>query len=165
MDPLIIGRVAGVFGLKGWVKVHSFTRPREHLLSYESIYLEYASEWRKCFLKDRQQNDSSLRILLTDCNDRDSASELIGARIGILRDDLPSVVSNEYYWADLIGLEVFNLDNEFLGKVLGLLETGAHDVLEVGGEKDYLIPFVQNVHVLNIDLTLGTIRVDWHVED
>lgn len=165
MDPIIIGRVVGAVGLKGWVKVQSFTRPLENLLSYGTVFLQSGSEWRKCPVSDTQHKGSSLRVLFSSCSDRNCASNLIGCDIGLFRADLPDALGNEFYWVDMIGLDVINQQDELLGKVTGLLETGAHDVLEIHGERNYLIPFVQNVHVIEVSLARGCIRVDWHIDD
>ena len=165
MDPLIIGRVGAPVGLKGWVKVQSFTRPFENLLSYDTVFLEVDTEWKKYCVSGTQHKGSSLRVLFSSCSDRNCASDLIGCDIGIFRSDLPDVLNNEFYWADMIGLEVINQQDELLGRVIGLLETGANDVLEVCGERSYLIPFVQNVHILEVSLARRCIRVDWHIDD
>ena len=165
MDPIIIGRVVAVFGLKGWVKVQSFTRPFENLLSYDTVFLEVGSEWRKYRVIGAQHKGSSLRVLFSSCSDRNCASDLIGCDIGLLRSDLPDASRNEFYWVDMIGLDVINQQGELLGRVTGLLETGANDVLEVHGKKSYLIPFVQNVHIIEVSLARGCIWVDWHIDD
>ncbi len=165
MDPLVIGRVVAAVGLRGWVKVQSFTRPFDNLLSYSNVSLEVNNEWKKYSVIDSQQKGSSLRVLFSSCSDRNCASDLIGCDIGVFRADLPDSAVNEFYWADIIGLEVINCQDELLGTVAGLLETGANDVLEVHGERSYLIPFVQNVHILEVSLVTGCIRVDWHIDD
>jgi 16S rRNA processing protein RimM len=106
-----------------------------------------------------------MRVVFSGCNDRNCASDLIGCDIGIFRADLPDLTTDGFYWADIIGLEVINLQDELLGRVTGVLETGANDVLEVSGDKDYLIPFVQNVHIIEVSLVRSCIRVDWHIDD
>ena len=165
MDPLIIGRVASVLGLKGWVKIHSFTRPREQLFSYDHVLLGQGSKWGKRTIKDSQLRGSSLRVLFANCINRNQATDLIGLNIGVSRSNLSPTRANEFYWVDLIGLDVFNLDNKHLGEVVGLLETGANDVLEIMGDRTYLIPFVQKVYILDVNLIDKRILADWHADD
>ena len=134
-------------------------------MSYTNVCLEIDHEWSKCTVNGAQQKGTSLRVLFSGCSDRDRACNLIGCDIGVFRADLPDSPVNQFYWADMIGLEVINCQDELLGRVTGLLETGANDVLEVRGERPYLIPFVQNVHILEVSLVRGCIRVDWHIDD
>ena len=98
---------------------------------------------------------------LADCTDRDQAQLLMGQEIGIREDCLPALLPGQHYWKDLVGLQVQNLDGEDFGKVDHLLETGANDVLVVKGEREYLIPFVMQEVIVEVDLVQGRIRVDW----
>jgi len=100
-------------------------------------------------------------VRLAGCADRDQAQLLIGCEIGIRRDQLPTLQPGEYFWNDLIGLQVLNLEGEDFGQVDHLLETGANDVLVVKGERERLIPFVMKQVIVEIDLEQGRIRVDW----
>lgn len=101
---------------------------------------------------------------LEACEDRDQAVALMNCEIGVRRDQLPATRPGEYYWNDLLGLDVVTLQNEVLGKVDHLLETGANDVLVVMGDRERLIPFVLNDIVMHVDLEAGVIRVDWDKE-
>lgn len=85
----------------------------------------------------------------------------MGCEIGIRPEQMPATGPGEYYWRDLEGLEVVNLQGERLGRVDHLLETGANDVLVVVGERERLIPFVSAQVVTEVDLETGLIRVDW----
>jgi 16S rRNA processing protein RimM len=98
---------------------------------------------------------------LESCENRDQAAALMNCEIGVRRDQLPATAPGEYYWYDLLGLEVVTLQNEVLGKVDHLLETGANDVLVVVGDRERLIPFVLNDVVKHVDQQAGFIRVDW----
>jgi 16S rRNA processing protein RimM len=161
-DFLNVGQVSGVFGVKGWVKVYSFTDPRENILQYSPWFLQKNNQLREIKLLAGRRQGSLVVAELERVGDRDLAAELIGADILIRKQQLPKARDGEYYWADLIGLEVRNQEGCKLGKVDHLLETGANDVLVVvDGELERLIPFLQKSTILKIDLDDGLIIVDW----
>ena len=108
-----------------------------------------------------QQHNKGLIAQLAGCEDRDAAASLVGNRIAVLRSQLPELHEDEYYWSDLIGLKVYNLNGQYLGIVDHLLETGANDVLVIKAEKGaILVPYVQDYYVQSIDLDAGSMRVD-----
>ena len=160
----------GVFGIKGWVKVDSYTRPPENILDYPCWQLCQGDKRREMRLVSGNVHGKGLIAQLADAtgkvyDDRDQAAILIGSEITVLRDELPRPAQGVYYWADLIGLEIEHLDGRKLGQVTGLFETGAHDVLVVkDGERERLIPFVNGPIVQAVDLAAGRIRVDWDPE-
>ncbi|WKJ89663.1 ribosome maturation factor RimM [Methylomonas montana] len=161
-DYLNVGQVSGVFGVKGWVKVYSFTDPRENILQYSPWILRKNNQIHEVKLLGGRRQGSLVVANLQDINDRDAAAELMGSDILILRQQLPKPDADEYYWADLIGLEVQNQEGCKLGKVDHLLETGANDVLVVvDGDIERLIPFLQQSTILKVDLDGGVIVVDW----
>ena len=157
-----VGQVSGVFGVKGWVKVYSFTDPRENILQYSPWILRKNNQIHEVKLLGGRRQGSLVVANLQDINDRDAAAELMGSDILILRQQLPKPDADEYYWADLIGLDVQNQEGCKLGKVDHLLETGANDVLVVvDGDIERLIPFLQQSTILKVDLDGGVIVVDW----
>ncbi|TCV86950.1 MULTISPECIES: ribosome maturation factor RimM [Methylomonas] len=157
-----VGQVSGVFGVKGWVKVYSFTDPRENILQYSPWILRKNSQIQEVKLLGGRRQGSLVVAELQGITDRDLAAELMGADILIRKQQLPKASDGEYYWADLIGLEVHNREGCKLGKVDHLLETGANDVLVVvDGELERLIPFLQQSTILKINLDDGLIIVDW----
>jgi 16S rRNA processing protein RimM len=159
---LSVGQVSGVFGVKGWVKVYSYTDPRENILQYSPWFLRKNGLLREVKLLAGRRQGSLVVAELQGVRDRDHAAELMGAEILISKQQLPKASDGEYYWADLIGLEVINQEGCKLGKVDSLLETGANDVLVVvDGELKRLIPFLQQSTILKIDLDDGIIVVDW----
>lgn len=121
--------------------------------------------WREVGLKDLKIHGNGLVVLLEDVPDRNAAEALKGVLIGAPREVLPATDADEYYWADLIGLAVVNAAGEKLGKVAGLLETGANDVLRVvaDDQSERLLPFVEAV-VLAVDKEAGVIRVEWGLD-
>jgi 16S rRNA processing protein RimM len=141
--------------------VFSYTRPRDNIVHYRPWYLNREGEWQEHELSEGRQHGKGVVARLAGCEDRDAASRLIGAEIGVRREQLPAAQPGEYYWSDLQGLEVVTLQGESLGTVDHLLETGANDVLVVTGERERLIPFVLGQVVDDVDLARGEIRVDW----
>jgi 16S rRNA processing protein RimM len=101
---------------------------------------------------------------LRGIDDRNMAESLIGWDIYIPKAQLPQAAKGEYYWSDLIGLQVTNLEGIAFGKVTGLMETGANDVLLISGERERAVPFLQGQTVISIDLTAKTLQVDWDAD-
>lgn len=155
-----MGRVAAPFGLLGWIKVHPYTENIDGLCDYPSWWLGDARGWREYRVEDARAHGKGLVAKLEGCTDRDAALRLKGCSIAVPRALLPATKQEEYYWADLIGLRVVNTQQEMLGEVQEILETGANDVLRVVGERERLIPFIAQV-ILEVDLAAGVIRVEW----
>lgn len=161
-DFLNAGEVSGVFGVKGLVKVFSFTEPRENILRYSPWILQKNDQTREIKVTGGQRQGNTVVAELDGITDRDAAMGLMGWKILISKQQLPKPKPGEYYWADLVGLKVKTEGGIFLGVVDHLLETGANDVLVVvDGEIERLIPFLQQHTVLNIDLDAGLMVVDW----
>lgn len=160
-----MGHFGAPFGVKGWVKVHPYTESLEALLGYPEWWLgrEGRDDWRRVRVAEAACHGKALIARLEGCSDRDAAADLRGLQLGLRREQLPREKPGEYYWADLEGLEVVNLQGHALGPVTGLLETGASPVLAVKGERERLIPFVSPV-VREVDLEAGRIVVDWGLD-
>ncbi|WP_340121030.1 ribosome maturation factor RimM [Methylobacter svalbardensis] len=159
-----VGKISGVFGIKGWVKVFSFTDPRENILTYSPWLLKKDDETKTVSIVDGQLQGKTIVAQLTGVNDRNQAEDLMGWDIFITQDQLPKAAKDEYYWSDLIGLHVETVDGVQLGRVDSLLETGANDVIIVQGERERVIPFLQGQTIINVDLVAGRIIVDWDPE-
>ncbi|MEM6640805.1 MAG: ribosome maturation factor RimM [Pseudomonadota bacterium] len=157
-DRVVVGRVAGVYGVRGWVRVQSYTQPIENLLDYGPWLLTLRGE---VTLAEGRAHGKGLIARLDGIDDRDAAGALVGQDISVARDALPATDEGEYYWNDLIGLRVINRDGASLGEVVRLIETGAHDVLVTQGERERLIPYALGAVVDEVDLPNGLIRVDW----
>lgn len=164
MDSLVVmGRVSAPYAVKGWIKIQPHTEYLDSLLDYEVWYLGRGEQWRECRLLDGKPHGQYLLAHLDGVDDRDAAERLMGLDIAVARAEMPEAEEGEYYWDDLIGLEVVNEEGALLGRVSGLLETGAHDVLQVQGETERLIPFV-DVYVKDVNLEAGRILVDWGMD-
>ena len=160
-QPVVLGRIAGLFGVKGWVKVYSYTEPREAVLNYDRWLLSGNDGWREATVAEGQRHGKTIIARIEGYVDRDQAAELIGTEIAVRRDALPVIRAGQFYWSDLEGLRVVHRDGTELGRVAYLLETGANDVMVVQGDKEILIPFVIDEFVLGVDLAEGRIDVDW----
>ncbi len=165
--PISVGRIAGPFGIKGWVKVASFTDPAENVFSYKPWVLRDQSgrrpELNVALLESRKHGKGWI-ARLDSSQDRNSAEELKGLEIVIDRSQLPDPETDHFYWADLEGLQVENRNGQAMGRVDHLLETGAADVMVIIGEGEaerHLIPFIMHQTVVEVDLDAGCIRVDW----
>ncbi|MDO9140829.1 MAG: ribosome maturation factor RimM, partial [Methylobacter sp.] len=147
-----------------WVKVFSFTDPRENILTYSPWLLKKGDESKILNVVDGQLQGKTIVAQLDGINDRDRAASLMGWDVFIRQDQLPKTGKNEYYWSELIGLKVETIDGIQLGVVDSLLETGANDVIIVQGERERVIPFLQGQTITTIDLNAGIIIVDWDPE-
>lgn len=166
MDGMVVlGRISGIHGVRGEVKVFSETRERAAILDYPLWQLRLAGGWKAVRLLGGHVQGSGVVVArLEGVEDRDQARALIGTEIAVRREELPPAEPGTYYWADLEGLTVVNLEGVVLGTVSHLFETGANDVLVVvDGERERLIPYTREA-VKQVDLQARTIRVDWDPE-
>jgi 16S rRNA processing protein RimM len=159
-----MGRVAAPFGVKGWVKITPFTESPAALARYRRLWIGRQGEWREVAVVEVAVHGATVVARLAGCEDRDAAARLRGAELAIPREALPPAAPGEFYWADLVGLDVVNAAGEPLGRVQGLFSTGANDVLRVGeGKYERLLPFVAAV-VKKVDLAARRIEVDWGLD-
>ncbi|GMQ89855.1 MAG: ribosome maturation factor RimM [Gammaproteobacteria bacterium] len=165
-----VGRVVGLFGLRGWVKVFSYCRPPEAILAYDPWHLRVDDSWRERALLDGKLHGRGIVASLDGCADRTQACALVGADVAVDVAQLAELPGGEYYWAQLQGLRVVNLEGSRLGVVSHLLETGANDVMVVTCQESAnestkrgssrLIPYIRDV-VKSVNLDTGVILVDW----
>ncbi len=161
-----LGRIAGVFGIRGWLRIQSYSRPPDNLIGYRSWWIAGGDPYQASVIEVRQQGIGFVAQLgdaggIPIC-DRDVAARLVGAEIQVERSLLPAAPRGSYYWADLIGLEVKSVSGARLGTVENLVDNGAQDVLVVGdGGVKRLIPFVRGPIIQNVDLDGGVIVADW----
>jgi len=162
---LLMGRIHGAFGLRGELKVESFTEPESMLLRYQPWTLRDARGYERSIHGARGRAGSKgLVVSLPGLTERSAAEALRGAEIFIPRSALPPPRPGEFYWVDLEGLRVRNMDGVDLGQVTQVLPTGANDVLVVTGTRERMIPFVRPQTVVSIDLAAGEMVVDWDPE-
>lgn len=165
-DPeVILGEVVGVFGVRGWVKVRSYARPPEALFDYSPWLVGSGEQRRVCRVEACRPDQRGYTVQLAGISTRDEAESLLRAPIAVPLSALPAAPAGSWYWRDLLGLEVHNLQGVRLGQVSNLIETGAADVLVVEGERERLIPFVPEVYIRTVDLAARRMTVDWHPDD
>ncbi|SUO94839.1 ribosome maturation factor RimM [Suttonella ornithocola] len=158
-----LGRIVGVHGVRGWVKIHSDCRPREAILRYKKFLAKNTHQPTfSLVLKNGQKQNKSLIAQFEDINDRDAAMALMGTSLYVLRSEMPDLPEGEIYWADLLGLKVMNREDTFLGEIKEILETGANDVLIVKSDtQEHLIPYAIGTYIDEYDPETGTLYVDW----
>jgi 16S rRNA processing protein RimM len=159
-DLVVMGRVSGPFGVKGWVKLQPFTEAPENLLAYPTWWLGSEGRWQQSRIEEGHVQGGSIVAKIAGCEDRNAAALYRGKEVAVPRNAFPGTAANEFYWTDLVGLKVVNEQGEDLGEVRAVLETGANDVLVVQGERERLIPFTELV-VKEVDVAGGAMRVDW----
>ena len=154
---ICVGSVGKSKGLKGEFRLNSYCLPKENILTYSKLKIEGYDTHSIEYIKSEKNH---FIAKLKEINDIESISKLTNSKIYIYKDDLPDLKNNEYYWHELIGLDVKNNEGMHFGKVDSLIETGANDVLVVLGDKEYLIPYIKQV-ILEVNLETNMIRVDW----
>jgi 16S rRNA processing protein RimM len=161
---VILGKVGAVHGVRGWVKLWSYTDPPANLLDYGEVELGQGGHWAPARLAEARPHGNALVGRFAGVEDRDGAAALVGAELAVAREKLPQPGEGEYYWTDLVGLEVVNRDGVHLGRVREMMATGANDVMVVEGDRERLVPFLPGHWVDQVDLAGGRIVVDWDPE-
>ena len=162
-EKLVIGRVSSPHGIKGWLKILSYTDPVENIFSYKSIFLKKRNDYLPFEIEDYSVSGKIIRMKLKGVDDRNHSEDIAECEILINRDDLPEISSDSYYWADLIGFQIKREGGEDLGILDSFLETGSNDVMVVIGinKNRNLIPFINRDVVKTVDMEGKVIIVDW----
>jgi len=156
-----LGRVNGLLGVKGWLKIYSYTDPRDSIVGFSTWVLRTGDDEQTVELEDGRKHGRTVVVKLKAIDDRNQAEALVGADIAVERDALAPCDPGEYYWTDLEGSTVVTAQGESLGRLDHLFETGGHDVMVVIGDRRRLIPFVQEKVVREVRLEQHIIVVDW----
>lgn len=156
-----VGRIAGVHGVKGWVRVESFTDPPWNILHYTPWRLQGELEGPTLSVAEGRRQGKRVLARLESFTDRDAAAELLDMEIFVPRLQFPELAKGQYYWTDLEGLKVVTTCGVSLGNVDSMISTGANDVLVVRGDSRRLIPFIVGDTVQLVDIDAGTITVAW----
>lgn len=160
--PLVtLGRITGPFGVKGWVKVRSYTEPAEEVLDFGEWHVDVPRSGPRTLRPlEGRRHGKAVVARLEGIDDRDAAAALARCDVSVPRNQLPALGGRQYYWADLEGLEVVTTGGVLLGKLDGFAETPANPVMIVVGERERLVPLVPR-HLKKVDLDAGRIVVDW----
>jgi len=170
MRRVTLGRVAGVFGIKGWVKIVSHTRPADNILDYPRWWIGADQGPDGGYLATLVDSRAQVNGIVAQLSgrdgkpitDRDIAAKLVGQNIAVDHAELPPAPPGSFYWADLIGLDVVSTEAQALGRVTSVIENGAHDVLVLqDGDTERLIPFVRGPIIVSVELDAGRIVADW----
>lgn len=166
-EQVVLGKVGKTYGIKGWLRINSYASPPENILEYESLKISLGSTTRVLRIDQSKQQHSKLLVHFEGVDDPESAQELTGASLWIEADALPELEAGSYYWRELQGMLVVNQQQQLLGKVDSLLETGANDVLVVAptegsiDTRERLIPYLKGRVVQEVDKEANQIKVDW----
>ncbi|NCX93470.1 MAG: 16S rRNA processing protein RimM [Gammaproteobacteria bacterium] len=162
-ETIAVARIGAPHGLQGHLKL--FPLGEGDLFDWQHFLIQYPgrSTWQKAPPFELSEKADQFYVRFEDTSDRDLARKYTQALLGINRDELPALEEGEFYWSDLEGLEVVNLQGIVLGKIDHLLETGANDVMVVKGDRERLLPYSPDT-VHNIDLAKGVMTVDWDAD-
>jgi 16S rRNA processing protein RimM len=159
---VLVGRIVGVSGTAGAVKLESWTDPRMQIFRYQPWFLKTAGSEREIRGCRGREQGKGMIATLPGVDDRDQAAALIGSEIWVSRSAMPASRPGEYYWTDLEGMDVATVEGVSLGRVSHLFATGANDVVVVrDGERERMIPFVLEQYIKQVDLDTRRIVVDW----
>ena len=160
---VFVGKVSSPHGIKGWLKVISYTDPIENILSYKEWFITN-DEGKKTFsIEDSRIQGKKIIVKLDGIEDRNSAQDLKNKEILVSRIELPKLEKNTFYWNDLLDLTVLDKKGKQIGKVDSLFETGSNDVLVIVNENKerFLVPFIMEEVIRKVDLAKEFISIDW----
>lgn len=158
---VLMGKVVGVFGVRGQLKIESYSTPRDQIGRYRPWLMGRDGVLVEIRPLDVREQSKTVVIRLPGCDSREQAELRLGEEIWIARSSLPTPAAGEYYWVDLEGLQVRRQDGRELGRISHMIATGANDVMVVHGERERLIPFTPGHAVLRVDIDAGFVEVDW----
>ena len=160
---VFVGKVSSPHGIKGWLKVISYTDPIENILSYKEWFINNEGGKKKFSIEDSRIQGKKIIVKLDGIEDRDSAEDLKNKEILVSRIDLPKLEENTFYWNDLLDLPVLDQKGKQIGKVDSLFETGSNDVLVIVNENKerFLVPFIMEEVIRKVDLVKEFISIDW----
>lgn len=170
-EDIVVGRLGAVYGIKGWLKVSSFTDYAEDIFSYNPWTIGRDKMWQKVNIVEWRKHNKGLIVKLENVDVREKAQLLTGMDIVISSVQLPELAENEFYWRDLVGLSVVNTAGYNMGIVKSLMETGSNDVIVVKansndafGATERLIPMIDNQVIKKVDMAEKCITVDWDAD-
>lgn len=161
-EYIIVGRIGSSYGVRGWVKIQTFTEFKANVLDYNPWYINEPDQPEKpLFVEEGKTHGNGIIAKIKGFESPEAIRVYAGKTIYIKRSQLPELKTHEYYWSDLEGLTVINHDGAILGKIIYLIETGANDVIVVKGTHDIAIPYLPGSVVLGIDMEKREMYVNW----
>ena len=168
VDPIVLGKMGSSYGIRGWLRVFSSTEDAESIFDYQPWFIQKAGQWQQVQLESWKHHNHEIIVKLKGVDDREAAQTLANVEIGVDLSVFPELEEGDYYWHDLIGCSVVNLDGYTMGTVTEMMETGSNDVLVIKatlkdafGIKERLVPFLDGQVIKKVDLTTRSIEVDW----
>ncbi len=159
--PLVVGRFGKSFGVLGWIEVISFTTPSDNILKFTPWLIQKNNRLsEEICIENSRKHAGQMVVKLPNCNSPEEVSQYTNAKIYVWRQQLPKLKDDEFYWSDLLGLEVINKEKINLGIIKDFIATGSNDVLVVVGKKKSLIPYLSTV-IMQVDLSNKIVHVDW----
>ncbi len=169
-DTVVLGQLGRVHGIKGWLKLISFTTPIENILDYSRFWVNIEGRKQQLEIDDFRRQSRALLVHIKGYDGPEAATQLTGIKLSVASEKLPKLENGEFYWHQLEGLTVVNQHKQLFGRVSNLLETGANDVLVVAAtnasidDRERLIPYLVGSVVSKIDLNSETIVVNWEAD-
>jgi 16S rRNA processing protein RimM len=160
---VVLGKVAGTFGVQGWIKINSYTDPPDNILEFEELLLGSPGRWTTVQLEGGRVTGKGVLGKLKGVETPEDARTRIGAELAVRRSELPPPAPGEYYWSDLEGLDAESGTGERLGKVDHFRSTPAGTLIVLRGERELWVPFVKE-RIIKIDLEHKRIVLDWSAE-
>ncbi len=165
---IVVGKLGSSYGIRGWLRIFSFTELPDSIFDYKPWYIQRAGKWQEVIVESFKPHNQDMIVKLKGVDDRDQANALTNAEVFVDAEKLPELNQGDFYWKDLIGCRVKTVNGYDLGQVTDLMETGSNDVLVVKanlkdafGATERLIPFVEEQFIKQVDLTTKMIVVDW----
>ncbi len=164
-DLVIMGRIVAPYGVFGWLKVLPDTEQIDGLLDYKTWWIGKDNDWRELKVEEAKIHNDVIVVKLQGISERDGAFACKGKQVAVPRAALPKPGKNEYYWSDLIGLQVRNLQAVDFGKISDVFATGANDVIVAKNDeaRERLIPFI-DAAIIEVDMVAKTMLVDWDAD-
>ncbi len=159
-ERLLFGKINGLFGVKGWVKIFSHTEPRKNILSYQPWHVQIAGKWKTIEIINGREQGKTIVAQVKGVDNPEQAEKIIGVDIYIEKSQLPELKDGTHYWEDLIGLEVINTEGVYLGRVDSLVDTGSNHVIIVNGRVEHWVPYIEP-YLVSVDIDKQKIIVDW----
>ncbi|USD65701.1 ribosome maturation factor RimM [Vibrio sp. SCSIO 43136] len=167
-ERIVMGKFGATYGIRGWLKVFSYTDNAESIFSYSPWFMKQKGEWVECKVESWKRHNKGMVVKLEGMEQREDAALLTNVEIAIDPASLPELSEDEFYWRELFGMQVVTTKGYNLGEVVDLLETGSNDVLVVKanlkdafGQKERLIPYLEEQVIKNVDRNAQRIEVDW----
>ena len=169
-EQVIVGKITAAYGIKGWVKIHSYTDPDTNIFAFRQLLMQRGEQWLPVEIDEWRPHGKGLVAHIVGCDDRNEVERLARQSLAVNVEELPDAAADEVYWRDLEGMSVYAADEPapiLLGQITHLFATGANDVMVVDSTADSidgrqrLIPWVLTDYVLDVDIEKRRVLVDW----